>query len=72
MVLLLAGGKVDDITVLVAHVVDGQTIPVETTVEVRIPSVNGIDSGVDAPIRDVQQPAEDSKQFPEGIAGSLA
>ena len=46
---------------------DGQPIPVETTVEVRIPSVNGMDSGID-----IQQPADNDKQFPEGLAGSLA
>jgi len=65
-----AGGKVDDITVIVAHVVKEQNPPVEEIVENANPvAATTQDLGFDSPRSggDVEQ-----QQFPEGLAEGWA
>jgi hypothetical protein len=73
----LAGGKVDDITVLVGHVVDAEILPKPTP---SLVSADLVDSSpdseaatdVEAPPTKDDSPADLPDQFPEGLAESWA
>lgn len=62
-----AGGKMDDITVIVSHVVKEQTPPVEAVVEEENPIPRTQDIGFDTP-----QSGGVEEQFPEGLAEGWA
>jgi hypothetical protein len=72
-----AGGKVDDITVLVGHVVDAEILPKPTP---SLVSADLVDSSPDsaattdaeAPPSKDESPADLPDQFPEGLAESWA
>ena len=61
-----AGGKLDDITVIVGHVVHEQS-PKDMTVEKRIPTVTLGDLRVD-----VDQPSSVPETFPDGLSEGWA